>query len=250
VAERKVRFVKLLQLNAWGGRLEKQIVGLIRKERPDIVCLQEIIQMGGKGALFETMEELQKDCGFAHAFHSPVFSFSFMRRRAHFGNAILSQLPLLSTETIYTNLEYRENFDFEADDYNIRNLQHAVLTLGEDKLNILNHHGHHIHQHKDGDDQTMRQMRQVSGYIDGLDGPVILTGDFNLAPHSESLEVLNRRLRNLSIEHKLRTTRTMLTQKKEVCDYIFINDAVEVKSFRMADELVSDHAALILDFHI
>jgi endonuclease/exonuclease/phosphatase (EEP) superfamily protein YafD len=83
-----------------------------------------------------------------------------------------------------------------------------------------------------------------------LSGPVILTGDFNLVPGSKSLEPLNKMLRNLSIEFRLSTTRNQLTHKNEVCDYIFVNDKVQVKQFEASDALISDHKALILDFEI
>jgi endonuclease/exonuclease/phosphatase (EEP) superfamily protein YafD len=112
----------------------------------------------------------------------------------------------------------------------------------------LTHHGYHIPDHKNGDEETLRQMKQLGEYIDSLDGPIILTGDFNLAPHSESLEQINARLINLCTQHRLKTTRTHLTHKTEVCDYIFVNNKVSVKSFQASDEIVSDHKALILEF--
>jgi endonuclease/exonuclease/phosphatase family metal-dependent hydrolase len=250
MAPDEVPTVKVLQLNAWGGRLEQQVIDLMRHERPDIVCLQEIIDIAGKAAFFPGITELQQVCGFAHAFHSPVFSFNFMQRTAHFGNAILSQLPFESTETIFTNLEYKPDFDFDTDDYNIRNLQHAVIDIGKTKLNILNHHGHHIHQHKNGDTQTLRQMQQIADYVGTLEGPVILCGDFNLAPQSESLGKINGLLANLSLTYKLKTTRNQLTPKTEVCDYVFVNDSVRIHDFRVSPDIVSDHAALIAEFDV
>jgi len=93
-------------------------------------------------------------------------------------------------------------------------------------------------------------MKELVQYIKKLEGAVILTGDFNLAPHSKSLEQLNKMLSNLSVKANLDTTRNQLTYKKEVCDYIFVNDQVKVKSFEASDELVSDHKALILEFYI
>lgn len=188
--------------------------------------------------------------GYSEVFYSPVFSFKLMNRSAGFGNAIFSKLPIKKSETIFTRKQHLENFDFDTDDYNIRNLQHIVTEHDGKTLHVLNHHGHHIHSHKKGDDETLRQMKQIGQYIDSLKGAVILTGDFNLEPSSESLGEINRRLTNLSIENKLTTTRTALTHKKEVCDYIFVNKAVKVNHFEASSELVSDHMALILDFDL
>lgn len=242
--------MKLVQLNIWGGRLGGQILDLLNAESADIVCLQEVVDAKGDGAMSITLSEIAEKTGYKYVFMSPVFSYKLMNKTAHFGNAILSKHPISSQETIFTNLEHRTDFDFDEHDYNIRNLQHVVIDADGQKLNVLNHHGHHIHEHKMGDEDTLRQTRQISEYIGSLEGPVVLTGDFNLAPDSESLEVLNKQLHNQSIIHKLETTRTDLTRKKEVCDYIFTNDGVNVSKFYVAEKVASDHQALVALFSL
>lgn len=244
--------MKLLQLNVWGARLEKQIADLLKTELPDIACLQEAVDIPGDstGGFFLPIREMATIMQSKNQFISPVVSYSFMNRTASFGNAILSKYTFTETQTIFTNAQFMEGFDFENDDYNIRNLQHAKLEIGGKALHILNHHGHHVPNHKNGNEDTLRQMKQIGEYIDKLEGAIILTGDFNLAPHSESLELLNDRLANLSISYGLTTTRTNLTHKTEVCDYIFVSDAVQVKNFHASDEIVSDHKALVLEFDV
>lgn len=242
--------MKLLQLNAWGGRLDKQVANLLKDQAADIVCLQEAISTKGDGALAVTIEKLRDYADYPSVFHSPMFSFRLMNKNAHFGNTILSKLQFVDTSVVFTNLVYKSDFDFDSDDYNIRNFQHAIIDVGDKKLHVLNHHGHHVQQHKNGDSETLRQMNQIAEYIKPLEGPVILTGDFNLAPTSESIGILNDMLRNLSIEYGLETTRTLFTPKSEVCDFIFVNESVTVNEFAALDDLVSDHKALLLDFSI
>lgn len=94
----------------------------------------------------------------------------------------------------------------------------------------------------------MRQCKLIADYVRTLEGEILLTGDFNLAPHSASLEQINSVLRNVCIEHGVTTTRTPLTQKTEVCDYIFSTSNLREMSFRVAEEIVSDHRALVLEF--
>jgi endonuclease/exonuclease/phosphatase family metal-dependent hydrolase len=243
--------MKLVQLNIWGGRLEKQVANFLEEQQPDIACLQEAISIQGNGAIFVGFETLQQSWHKPiYSFHTPMFSFKFMNRIASFGNGIISTRPFIKKEALYTNLEPREDFDFEMHDYNVRNLQHVQFDIHGKKLHILNHHGHHIPAHKNGNESTMRQMKQIRNYINKLDGSIILTGDFNLSPQSKSLELINEKLDNLSVKYQLDTTRNELTYKKEVCDYIFVNDQVKVKDFVASDALVSDHKALILEFDI
>lgn len=242
--------IKLIQVNIWGGRLGKQVIAFLQDERPDIVCLQEAISADGKLMLAKTVEEIGAATNLNTTFFSPTFSFDILNKPAKFGNAIITNTILAPVNTVFTNLEYNESFDVDNDDYNIRNLQHARVEINHKTVHILNHHARHIRQHKNGDDQTLKQCGMVADYIASLEGPVILAGDFNLTKHSESLELLNKELQNLSITYNLSTTRNELTSKDEVCDYIFVSDSIHVNAFHVADKLISDHKALILEFDL
>lgn len=244
--------MKLLQLNVWGGRLERPLIKLIKDCNPDILCLQEAIDIkGGKSAMFAATEEIQASIGAEHIFFSPVFSLGYMKRKADFGNCIISKFPIIDQHMMFTGKEYIADFDWLEHDPNMRNFQHATIKAKNGKpVHVLNHHGHHIDQHKNGDTETMRQCKLIADYINRLSGPVILAGDFNLAPDSESLGQINERLINLSAKAGLDTTRTSLTHKMEVCDYIFVNDKIRVDRFEVLDEVASDHKALVLNFDL
>lgn len=243
--------MKLLQLNAWTLRLSTNITDMITKEAPDIIAFQEIPDSTIEIGLFSTLTKFKDRVRFHHVYFSPVYSFQYMSGMIDFGNAIMSNLPLYDKNTVFTNLEYKANFSLQEDSYNIRNFQH-IVTENEDgkKFHIINHHGYHVPQHKRGDDFTMKACRQIVEYARSLDGPVIITGDFNLEPESESLAVFAPYFRNLSTEYNLKTTRNFLTSKSEVCDYIFVSDAVEVEDFYASSVIASDHQGLVLDFDI
>jgi endonuclease/exonuclease/phosphatase family metal-dependent hydrolase len=243
--------MKLIQLNAWGGRLEPQIRDLMSKELPDILCLQEVISFAGEGTgLFITIEMLQKEFDLPYVAFSPVFSFDFMNGTARFGNAVLSRFPLVSVETVFTYLEHKENFVWGEHSSNMRNFVHVVIDVKGTHCNVLSHHGFWVPEHKKGNDETKRQMQLLADYSKDLSGPVILAGDFNLEPTSESLKPLNQLYNNLSTKYKLKTTRTDLTYKTETCDYVFVNDPVHVQSFTALDKVASDHKALALEFKL
>jgi endonuclease/exonuclease/phosphatase family metal-dependent hydrolase len=243
--------MKLLQINAWAGKLGYPLLNLFSEEKPDILCAQEVIDIhGDTGGFFWAIEKMQEVLKTDYTLFSPVFSFPFMRRQADFGNCIMSKFPIREEETIYTYEKYNPNFDINEDEYNVRNMQHVVIVIGKKSLHVLNHHGYHNYHHKNGSGETARQMELISKYIDKLDGPIILAGDFNLKPQSKSLGKINRQLINLSIKYGLKTTRTILTNKREVCDYVFVNDQVKVNKFYASEAIASDHQALVLEFDI
>jgi endonuclease/exonuclease/phosphatase family metal-dependent hydrolase len=249
MAQKGIRWLKLIQLNVWSGRLQYQIADFLKVHKPDILCLQEAISFEKEdAAAFHTIENIQKAEDISYSVMAPVFSFNLMNGTARWGNSILSRFPINKSEIIFTNLEHQDNFDFNDHESNVRNFIHAVIEINGKKYNLLTHHGYHIPNHKNGDLETLRQMKQLGELIDSLNGPIILTGDFNLAPHSESLEQINKRLVNLTVKNRLRTTRTQLTHKTEVCDYIFVSLDVKVENFTASEDIVSDHKALILEF--
>lgn len=202
------------------------------------------------GGLVSSYKKIGESLELENQFFSPITSIKLGEKDITFGNVIYSNVPFSETNTIFTRGEYKDNFDFDTDDYNIRAFQHALIEVGAKKLHILNHHGHHIDAHKLGDDETMRQVKQIVDYIKNLDGAVILCGDFNLSPDSASIKCLNEILVNLSNTFSLQTTRSRLTHKQEVCDYIFVNSQIDVRGFKMDEAIISDHNALVLDFEI
>lgn len=243
--------MKILQLNIWGGKLERQIVDLLKREQADIVCLQEVISIpGGKSFFFEDLEELQKHTGYKHSHHAPSHTFNLMKRKASWGNAILSNLPFQETVNVYTYGDSTADFDFLEDtDYNSgRVLQHVAVEVDNKPLHILNHHGHHVHSHKNGDEETMRQCQMIVDYLEKINGPIVFCGDFNLLPDSPSMELLNSVLVNHVKERKIISTRTPLTHKTEACDFILTSPDIEVKNFQVLDDIASDHKALTIEF--
>lgn len=241
--------MKILQLNIWGGRLGLQIIELINKEKPDIVCFQEVIDIkGGGGFFFTELEKIKLDTGFEYCDFAPSFGFNVMKRKAQFGLAILSTLPFMKTANIATGLDYEDDFDVIDTDYNIRTLQHVEVECSGQTLHILNHHGHHVPGHKDGNDETLRQCKLIVDYMEDLDGQIVLCGDFNLNSDSESLGYIDKKFTNHTKEKEVITTRTNLTHKTEACDYIFTNQKIEVKTFNVLDDVVSDHKALVVEF--
>lgn len=245
--------MKLLQLNIWQGRLSRNAYRLFEKENPDILNLQELCSSGSiKSAFFNNLEEINVNFDYPYQYISPTLGWKMNNYQIRFANGVLSKLPFKSENTVFTSGEYDPNFDFETNDnYNVRNFQHVEIESSGTIFHVLNHHGYHIQGTKDGNEETLKQMKMIKDYIVNLNGGIILTGDFNLSPNSESLNVLNSVLKNLTVEYSLTTTRNQFAKADpQVCDYIFVNNEVKVNDFYMPAEIVSDHQALVLDFDV
>ncbi|MEI7603897.1 MAG: endonuclease/exonuclease/phosphatase family protein [bacterium] len=244
--------MKLLQINIWQGRLMKNFLKLIDEVQPDFITFQELCSSGNiESKFFNNVEELEARFNYSYKIFTPALSWSMMSYKIDFGNAIYSKYPIVDSNSIFTNLQYKDDFDLSTDDYNIRNLVDAKVDIGGKIFHILTHHGIHVHGSKEGDEETFRQIKMIENYVSSISEGIIITGDFNLSPRSKSLEVLNNKFKNLCIENNISTTRNeFASTETQVCDYIFTNDKIQVNEFEVSNALVSDHAALILDFEV
>jgi len=243
--------MKLIQVNIWGGKLGFPLIDFLIQEKPDFVCMQEVSHLPGHaGPLFVTLDEIRSETGFPHMAIAPLFACQFMKRKYQFCNAVISKLPFQNASVTFTRGSYIEDFDAVENDMNIRNFQDLTVNIEGKTLHMLNHHGHFVKGSKDGNDETMRQMGLLADHIDGLEGPIILCGDFNLVQTSPSLQQINEKLTNLPVKYGLSNTYSEINIHQVVCDYIFVSNEIKVKSFSVAEKLVSDHKALILEFEL
>lgn len=241
--------MKLLQLNAWSLRLEPAVVQLLDREDPDIVCLQEVVSTESGRKMLGCIQEVLALHEFDYYYFSPLVRFNYMHHKAERGNMILSKHPIAFAHEFWTAGEFQEDFTKDISYDAARNVVHCQIDTPAGLLHVLTTHGYHIAEHKRGDEHTLAACRQTVEYIETLEGPVVLTGDFNLVPNSESMQILNTKLRNLTLEHKVGTTRNHLTAKTEPCDYILTRD-IEFENFAVLDDVVSDHLALTLQFDV
>ncbi len=100
----------------------------------------------------------------------------------------------------------------------------------------------------------LRQCEKLIGVIDGLEGPKIIGGDFNLDPDSESLMLFSETGHlDLISFFKVKNTRNKYAwerfpnNKQHFSDYVFVSRDVEVKNFSVPEAEVSDHQPLVLE---
>lgn len=240
--------MKILQLNAWGGKLGAQIISVLKREQADVVCLQEATRFpGGRSFLFEDIDSIARDSGYDYIYFTEHIGYNFMRRTAQMGLAILSKHPFISVDTLPLRLQYTKDFDLLDSDYNVQTLQHVNVKINEKIYNILNYHGYHIREHKDGSPETIRQCELIASHLSKLQNSIILCGDFNLSPESTSIAIIEKHLQNHASQTKVSSTRTQLTNKTEVCDFIFSSKSFTPHAFKVLDDVVSDHKALTLE---
>ena len=243
--------MKLISLNAWGGQVSEIFDFFKQYQDIDIFLLQEIFHNGTEKTVFDKKErtELFREISGLLPEHQGYFAPS---ESDEWGLAIFIKKSI----TVVAHGDYfvyRERNSMIGRDATTvgRNLQFINIIVNNRTLNILNFHGLWSGQGKLDSPDRFGQSEKIISFIKNLSGDVILAGDFNLRPDTQSLSVIEieLKLRNLIKEYGVESTRTSYYEKPEkFADYILCSEYIVVKDFSALPEEVSDHKALLLEF--
>lgn len=131
----------------------------------------------------------------------------------------------------------------------------AYVKQGEQTFAVVSVHGISF----DGDtklDTTSRlvQSRTIIETLQDSAAPTLIGGDFNLLPETESIALFARAgYQNLVTEYAIETTRNRLAWERYpqtiqyYADYVFASPDVQVDTFEVPRNEVSDHLPLIVE---
>ncbi len=250
----------IICLNIWGGRAGKEkLLSFFEKYRDaaDVFCLQEVwsdryesfegVLAGGRPIDHSTiMTHAFQEIGEILPNHEPYFAPSFYES---YGLCMFVRkgIPVSGAGDVFVHKE-RGHVPEGDIGLHARNLQYVTLEDRGRKLTVMNFHGLWNGKGKGDCPERIAQSERILEFAATLPNPVVLCGDFNLTPDTESLQKLEAAgLRNLIREYGITSTRTSLYDKPlGYADYAFVSDAVEAKDFKVLPDEVSDHAPLQL----
>lgn len=254
--------MKIIQINAWCGRLSGPLTRFLKAEHPDIICMQEAFDPAAKffeifKDQYDFVNEIIGATGLEHQFFTPDWGFEMAGSKIDLGNIILSKFPLSNFQAFHTYGKYHMRSVTNAI-ANTRVWHACTATLPEGRsLQLANYQGYVAGMDSNGDKTTAKTLKKVREGLEKLEGPLIFCADLNINPDAPALRVLDELgLRNLTVEHNIPTTLSSMHRAPErdrlsvACDYIFVSNGVKVKDFHISDELISDHKALVLEFDI
>ncbi len=131
-----------------------------------------------------------------------------------------------------------------------RNIQYARLMAGRQEYTVVNFHGLWNGKGKNDTPDRIEQSEKIRDFIaTKASGKVILIGDFNLEPHTQSMAILEVDMRNLIAENGITSTRSHLYKwPNKFADYAIVSKDLPVKKFEVLPDVVSDHLPLMLEF--
>lgn len=247
--------IKLITLNVWKGVLLPALVSFFRKEAADLLCLQEVFD--GPRSLpdrFRAHSILARELGYPYSAFAAECLYDLEMGRIPHGNAIYSRFPLTEEETIFYDVPFRDDYVDSPGNYEFhpRNLQHVRLDGGGVTLDVFNTHGIYGLTGKDNQ-RRLRMSRMIVHAIKGK-ARLILAGDFNLPPDTQTIRNIEKHFRNV-FQDALVTTFNMKRKEdpdygKVVVDMIFTSRNIRILRRSSPKVDISDHLPLVCELEV
>ena len=242
--------MKLITLNIWGGHLRNPLLKFIHNNRDvDIFCLQEVYYNAHRTIADKERElslnifsDLQKLLPDHHAIFKPAVENVY-----GIGMLIKNNIDIVGEGEI--NIHQKQHYPGIGLNHP-RNLQWIECKLNQTIYSILNVHGLWNGKGKKDTPERINQSQRIRSFMDTINTPKILCGDFNLRPETVSMHILEQGMTNLITSNNIRTTRTRFyTKEEQFADYILTSPEIIINQFSVMKDEVSDHSPLFIDFN-
>ncbi len=246
--------LEIIYLNIWGGKLKEKLLSFLQEksESVDIFCFQEVfdngkttrsIYQGEYMNIFNDMQTVLPN-------HKGYFVASEGNEEG-LSMFVKNGIDVVETGDVFV---YRWKDAMENDDSATlgRNVQYVSINKNNKKYLVASFHGLWNGVNKLDSADRIDQSNNITKFIASRNEEhKILGGDFNLRPDTESVAILEKDMKNLVKEYGITSTRTSLyTKPEKFADYVFISPNINVDSFEVLPEEVSDHAAMKLIVNI
>ena len=191
---------------------------------PDIVGLNEMRDEGQSDKYDKQTSILSELTGMKHQYFAKAIDVDGVNP---YGNALLSKLPILSSETIpVPDPEHRTG----TRPYETRCLLKAKLEGGITVLVI--HFGLNPDEQKNAVDTVLENIEKEK---------CILMGDFNILPENDILKPIRERMKDTANCFDKPLFSFPSDKPRSKIDYIFVSPDVEVISADIPEIVASDH---------
>lgn len=215
----------------------RRISEVILGDQPDLVALQEVDRGVRRTHGIDQIVELARLTRMHYAF-APNLDY----QGGKYGVAVLSRYPILAID----HRRYASRREAERRGF----LRVEVMVRGR-RLNFVN--THLDYQFADG---RLFETEQLLKALAAIEGPMIVTGDFNDEPTGTSYKLMLSRFADAWSDVRERAEGTGLTYPADKpvkrIDYVFVSQNRDILAKRAAvrSTLASDHLPLVVDLEL
>ncbi|MBK8659192.1 MAG: endonuclease/exonuclease/phosphatase family protein [Bacteroidetes bacterium] len=269
--------VKNFDLYNWNRneQTREQMMALIARQQPDVLCLQEFYT---NNQLFKNLEYLRDTMGYRYVYFSPAVDLKKTPKNKvqqslwqsgelhqQWGVATFSKFPITHTGTIdFENSLTNECIftDIELGGKSIRlyNVHFQSIHLGYEDYATLDSLKENqtatwkslksiLRKMKQAYTKRAQQAMAVSEHMNAFDGEKVLCGDFNDVPVSYTYKTTAAHLKDAFIEKSSGFGATYANRFSIFrIDYTLFDERIRINSYRTIRQELSDHYPVCVTF--
>lgn len=262
--------VKNFDLYNWSHNLatRSNMMELIERENPDVLCLQEFYT---NNQLFKNLECLRDSLGYGYCYFFPSVSLTKLPKtqlqktlwksgplNQQWGVATFSKYPIIDSGQI----DFKNSFandciytDIAINDKPVRiyNVHFQSIHLGQDDYAAIDSAEHNNHVNWTDVKAVLRKMKKayskralqaeaVGSHAAAYNGSKIICGDFNDVPVSYTYETVKQEMQDAFVVKGNGFGATFVNKLSIFrIDYVLPGKGVKVNSYRTIRENYSDH---------
>jgi len=257
--------MKIIALNIWCGKIFEPLISFIKEhcDNVDIFCFQEVLTTNSgietdKGWRMNIFQELEKIMPHYRGYFAGSQDRISPEGPVDFDNSF--GLAMFIKKDLKVNLiddlfvfRKKNACTFGAATLG-RNMQFAEIEQNGTVYTICNLHGLWNGQGKGDSDERLLQSNNIKKFLNQKKDHIVLCGDFNLDPATESLKIIKKEMVDLIELNNIESTRSHFYRnygKPELnfADYMIVSPDIRVNDFKVLPDPVSDHLPLYLDFN-
>lgn len=271
--------VKNFDLYNWSHNKETRsnMMNLIRKENPDVLCLQEFYSNDQN---FDNVEFICDSLGYKYCYFPPSVELNkppktklqkalWKNGPAHheWGVATFSKFPVtdtgridfnnsLANDCIYTDINFKgktvrlynvhfQSIHLDYDDYA------TIDSLEENQQTTLPRFKNIMRKMRRAYAKRSQQANAVAEHISEFNGTQILCGDFNDVPVSYTYNTVKGNLKDAFVE-KGKGFGATFANKLSIfrIDYTLFDERIIINSYRTIRKELSDHYPVVVTFSL
>lgn len=213
----------------------QRIADVINNEHPDLVGVQEVDRgvkrTEGRDEIAELAKMTRMDFAFAH---------NLDYQGGQYGVAVLSRFPIANAD--HRKFENRR----EAERRGMIRIQ---VQVGGKTINFVN--THLDYQYEDG---RVFETEQMLKFLENIQGPLIVVGDFNDEPQGPAYNLMLSRFADAWVLSRAKDSGLTYPSDKAVkrIDYVFTrqSDGIKAKKAWIVNTLASDHLPVVADLEL
>ena len=249
------KLMRIVSLNSWGAQMAEPFFVFVTEQAPsvDVFCFQEVLR-GGSGL---TKRNERKDQYEQMAAILPDFTgYFFPYGEGGYYQESLASMDFEFGVACFVRTSMRQSLgkgislvDLRRkwNDYSGGFAAGAALAVLVEDMVVVNVHGFWQGGIKEDTEAKIEQSKQLLELARMFEGKKIICGDFNLLPHTNSIQMFRDKYQDLIKVYDIQDTRGILyTKEHRYSDYAFVDKALVVQSFSVPNMSVSDHLPLLI----